>query len=73
MKISIDQVVQTHPYPQREKIDGIRENIREEGGIEFLFPISVRRIQGEYHVVDGSHRYLSIKEEGYNFIYADVE
>lgn len=64
-KISLSQIVETQPLPQRKKIEAIKETIKRDEGIELLNPLYCKDLNDFYFILDGNHRYISAKELGY--------
>ena len=72
--IPLDQVVQTHPSPQENKIETFRGLMRE-FGIDHFPPIlcSYTSKGDQYYILDGTHTSSAAIREGYTHILSEVD
>lgn len=69
-KISLDKIIETR-IPNRKRIESIKQTIIKNGEVNFS-PIDCKKIDEFYLIRDGSHRYVALKELGYESMWVEL-
>lgn len=71
-KISIDKIINTNPYLNREKIESIKKTLIKDRCLEYIPPLECNEEERGFCITDGRHRYNALKELGYKEVWVMV-